>query len=292
MARSATACARSATSKDGNIQIEYRWADGNYDRFPKLIAELLGAEGRGHRHRRHAGGAGGRSAATSDGSAGHGGGAATRSATASCRAWRGPAETSPDIILFRHARRPKRLELLHEILPKADRIGMLVHSSNPGAEFQLKIAQTAASAPGNGKSLRGSRKQQTATFKKHSTRLWNGAWAQFWSGRRSVYGTASAYIDVRHSRHTLPSDSASAREFVEAGGLMTLRAKHSDAYRQRGASTWAKFSRAPNPPICRSQCRPNSCCSINLKTAKVLGISIPPIGAGPRRRSHRMRYAA
>ena len=65
------------------------------------------------------------------------------------------------------------------------------------------------------------------------------------------------------------------REFAAAGGLMSYGASLADAYRQ-AASTPAASSRARSLPTCRCSSPPSSSLIINLKTAKALGLDVPP----------------
>ena len=89
----------------------------------------------------------------------------------------------------------------------------------------------------------------------------------------------STSMTHRHGRrprleHRLPAMYA-FRESVEAGGLMALRRTSSIMYR-RTAGTSTRSSRARSRPTCPSSSPPSSSWSINLKTAKALGLTIPP----------------
>ncbi len=65
-------------------------------------------------------------------------------------------------------------------------------------------------------------------------------------------------------------------DFADVGGLISYGLSLYDADRQRWHLRRTGSSRVPSPPICRWNSRPNSNWSINLKTAKALGLTIPP----------------
>ena len=81
-----------------------------------------------------------------------------------------------------------------------------------------------------------------------------------------------------------------ARDFAEAGGLMSYGANIADAYRQVGVYA-GRILKGVKPADCRSCSRPSSSWSSTLETARMLGLDVPPIAARPRRRGDRMRAA-
>ena len=77
------------------------------------------------------------------------------------------------------------------------------------------------------------------------------------------------------ARHSCPR-STSDRYFVTAGGLISYGPDLSISTGARPATSIAS-SRARSPPTCRCRRRPNTSWSINLKTAKALGLDVPPM---------------
>ena len=66
------------------------------------------------------------------------------------------------------------------------------------------------------------------------------------------------------------------REYVEAGGLMSLWAEHSRPAAGAPPCSWTRSSRARSPPTCPVEQPTKFELVINLRTAKALGLTIPP----------------
>jgi len=135
---------RSASSQ--HVKIEYRWAEGRYDRLPALVANLI------------------RSQASVIFAAGPAAVRIAKSATATIplvfisgldpvrfglvASLNRPNGNATGVYLFTNTLEPKKLALLHELVPKATVIGALVNPTNPNAETVSKGLQSAAGTLG------------------------------------------------------------------------------------------------------------------------------------------------
>jgi putative ABC transport system substrate-binding protein len=166
----------------------------------------------------------------------------------------------------------KRLELLHEVVPKASTIGLLVNQANRQIA-PLMIADTQAAS----RNLA----LQIVVFNATSNDEIDEAFAAV--ARQGIGGvvvTPDAFFNSRSDqlaalvlRHALPAISAH-REFTLAGGLFSYGTSLADIYRQLGIYT-AKILKGENPaelPVSQST---KLELIINLRTAKLLGLSFP-----------------
>src|SRR5262249_6972608 len=128
-----------------NLAIEYRWAEGRFDRLPILAAELAQ-----------------RNVAVIFASGGPPSALAAKTATTTIpmifllasdpiklglvASLNHPGGNATGVGLFAVAVEPKKLEILHELVPKARKIGVLVNPRNPNAQTILTELQTAAAA--------------------------------------------------------------------------------------------------------------------------------------------------
>jgi putative ABC transport system substrate-binding protein len=166
----------------------------------------------------------------------------------------------------------KRLGLLHEMVPKATIIAVLINPNYSGAEDQLREVQEAASRLGVQLVIVHANVESDfdAAF---STLVQQPATAllvcasPFFNARRQQ-------LVVLAARHALPA-IYEWREFAAAGGLMSYGTVFSDAYRQAGvyAGRILKGAKPADLPVVQST---KFEFVINLSTAKALGIEVPP----------------
>jgi len=165
----------------------------------------------------------------------------------------------------------KRLELLHELVPKAGVIALLVNPDNPSFESNVKAVQDAARSLG----------QQVRVLKAGTAQEIDAAFVALVQLRAGALFVVSDgfFLDRREqiagltARHAVPA-SFELREFVTAGGLMSYGASLADVYRQAGIYT-GKILNGVKPvdlPVLQST---KFELAINTRTAKALGLRIP-----------------
>jgi len=253
-----------------NVLVEYGWAEGQYDRLPAMAAELV--------RRRVA-----VIVAIPIPAA-----IAAKSATAKIpivfyvggdpvelglvASLNRPGGNATGVNYFVAELGPKQLELLHELLPTAVRIGLMVNPTNVNVEGSTKDVTAAAATMG----------LQIDIVQASDSREIEAAFATLVRNRADalVIG-ADPFLTSRRlqlatlaTRHAIPAVTGN-REFVEAGGLMSYGTSLTEAYRQLGAYTGRILKGAkPNDlPVMQSI---KFELVINLPTARALGIEIPP----------------
>ena len=167
----------------------------------------------------------------------------------------------------------KRLGLLAEVTPKALPIGMLVDPHNPNAESDVKAAQAAAAML----------ERKLILARAETQNDLDAAFATLVENRvASLFVAPNANFRIWRTRllalvaqHKLPA-SYSNSEFVRAGGLMSYGPDQADVYRLAGlyAGRILKGEKPAELPVMQPT---KFELVINLKTAKVLGVTIPPL---------------
>jgi putative ABC transport system substrate-binding protein len=166
----------------------------------------------------------------------------------------------------------KRLGLLHELLPKAGRFAVLVNPNAPGANFMITEAQRSASAIGQHMDVfeAGTNADIDAAFSAMADKRIEAlavSASPLFSNRRAQLVT----LAVHHAVPAIYPD----REIVEAGGLMSYSSSLADGFRQVGiyVGRILKGEMPGDLPVMRAT---KFEFVINLHTAKLLGLGIPP----------------
>jgi putative tryptophan/tyrosine transport system substrate-binding protein len=167
----------------------------------------------------------------------------------------------------------KRLELLRQLVPKATTIAMLIHLNNPLAETERHEILAAAQARGLQLLVLdvGSERDIEAAF---ATAVQDGAGALL-VGAAAFLNSQRERLAALAARHKLPAIFAWRDAAAASNGLMSYGDDQSDAYRQAGvyAGRILKGEKPAELPVIRST---KMEFVINLKTAKALGLDIPP----------------
>jgi putative ABC transport system substrate-binding protein len=166
----------------------------------------------------------------------------------------------------------KRLELLAETVPNANALALLVNPNNPNAEPDSKILQAAAQALGRRIEVlqAASETDLEAAFAAMSERRLGAVFVNI----DPFFAAHADQLVALAARHRLPASYA-LRQFVAAGGLMSYDASFADAFRRAGvyAGRILNGDKPTNLPVLQPT---RFQLVINLKTAKALGLDLPP----------------
>jgi len=253
-----------------NVAIEYRWAEGRYDRLPALAADLVGRKVDV---------------------------IATSGGTSPALAAKGATSTIPIVfetgtdpvekgLVASFARpggnltgfsiltaelMPKRFELISEMVPQAKMIALLANPNNLAAERMMRDVQEAARAKGVQLHIlkTGAEDEFEAAFaalvQSHAGALLVGNDPFFFSRRKELVALAA--------RHAVPA-MYEWREFVEAGGLISYGTSFAAVNRQVGVYA-GKILKGAKPADLPIQQPTRFELIINLSTAKALGLTLP-----------------
>jgi putative ABC transport system substrate-binding protein len=253
-----------------NVTIEFRWAEGQYDRFPALAAEMV----RRQVAVMYVGTIPGALAAK----------AATRTIPivflvggdpvqlGLVTSFNRPGGNMTGMTLVGRDLDTKRLEQLHEAVPQAKVIAVLVNPTNAGIETVSKNLEMAARALGlqihfmKASSANGIDTALATTTDQRIDALLIGSDPFFTSRRHQLVALAT--------RYGIPAIYP-FREFVEVGGLISYAPRLADLYRQAGiyAGRILKGSKAADLPVLFPT---KFELVINLAAAKALRIEVPP----------------
>jgi putative ABC transport system substrate-binding protein len=165
---------------------------------------------------------------------------------------------------------PKQLELLHELVPNAAVIGMLMNPNNPDAEIP-RDAQAAARRLGlELHLLHASTERDFDAAFASMVQLRAGALV---IGPDALFTSRSEQLGALAFRHAIPA-ICPYREFAAAGGLMSYGTNIANLYRQVGVYT-GRILKGKKPADLPVQRAVKLELIINLKTAKALGLEVP-----------------
>ncbi len=166
----------------------------------------------------------------------------------------------------------KRLELLSETVPNANAMALLVNPKNPNAEPDTRTLRAAAQAIGRRiEVLKATNEMEVETaFATIMEQRLNALFVNI----DSFFADRADQLVALAAHHHVPA-SYPLRQFVAAGGLMSYDANFADAWRRAGiyAGRILKGDKPANLPVLQPT---RFDLAINLKTARALGLDIPP----------------
>ena len=241
-----------------NVAVEYRWAEGQYDRLPALVADLVRQQV-----------------------------SAAKAATTTIpivfslgadpvglgvvASLNRPGGNITGVYQFTSGLEAKRLGLLHEMIPKATPIAVLVNPNFADAENQLRdVEEAAARLEVQLVIVRANAESDFDAAFSTLVRQRAGALlvcsSPFFNGRREQ-------LVVLAARHAIPA-IFEWREFAAAGGLMSYGTNLTDAYRQMGvyAGRILKGAKPAELPVVQES---KFELVINAHTARMFGLTVP-----------------
>jgi putative tryptophan/tyrosine transport system substrate-binding protein len=253
-----------------NVAIQYRWAEGHYDRLPRLAADLVQREV---------------TVIVATGSANSAQAAAAATATIPIVFANGsdpvklgivasldrPGGNATGVSFFHSQLAAKRLELLHQIVPQTSTLAFLMNPKNPVTEGDLdEILRAASGLQIEINALAASTQTEIdAAFATLAQQKLNALLINV----DSFFYSCRDQLVALSARQKLPT-MYYERAYVAAGGLMSYGSSNANFYRQAGlyAGMILKGAKPADLPVLQ----PNKFeLVINLKTAKTFGIELP-----------------
>jgi putative ABC transport system substrate-binding protein len=252
-----------------NVAIEYRWAEGHYERLPAMAAELVARKvdliaAFGPPPAKAA-----KDATTTIPIVFEVGNDAVAAGLVESLSHPGGNATGLSILFTQIT--PKRLELLCELLPRAKTIALLINPNSPTAEPSIRGAREAARAKGVELAIvnASTDSELDAAF----PALVNLKADGLIIAADPFFDTRRAQIINPAARHNIPTIYFS-HEATAAGGLISYGSSLGDIYRQMGIYA-AKILKGAKPADLPVEQPTKFETVINLKTAKALGIDVP-----------------
>jgi putative ABC transport system substrate-binding protein len=254
-----------------NVAMEYRWANGQYERLPALAADLVR-----------------RQVAVIAATGGITSAQAARSATTTIpivfttgndpvqsglvSSLNRPGGNVTGVTLISTELVAKRIELLGELIRSAKLMAVLMNANNPGNETEVREAQNAARILG----------YQIRVLRISTERDFESAFAALIEPRAdALLVTTDPFFESKRdrlvtlaARHRIPAMYA-LREYAVSGGLISYGASVVDLYRQAGVYA-GRILKGEKPADLPVQQPTKFELIINLKAAKSLGLEVPP----------------
>jgi putative ABC transport system substrate-binding protein len=252
-----------------NVAVEYRYADSELDRLPGLAADLV------------------RLGVNVIAAPGDAAGQAAKAATPTIpvifvagvdpievglvASLNRPGGNATGVSMLNAELAPKRLELLHELVPGAAVVALLVNPTSPNTEIVSRLVQAAARTLGlQLYILQASRERDFDAVFADLVRLRAGGLLMATDG---LFNSRSDRLAALTVRHAIPA-IYQYRAFAAAGGLMSYGGSLIEAVRQVGVYT-GRVLRGEKPADLPVQQITKVELTINLKTAKALGFTVP-----------------
>ena len=254
-----------------NVTIEYRWAEGRYDRLPALAAELV------NRQVSVIAATGGdvsalaaKAATTTIPIVFTAGGDAVKIGLVS--SFNKPGGNITGVNLFFTEMGAKRLELLRLLIPDTTAIAMLVNPNNPTSSVDQNDVQAGARSIGVQVSVFAASRE--SEFEQVFDKITEQKLPALLIGDDPFLFSQRDQLVRLSARHAIPT-IAFSREFADAGGLMSYGTSIVNGYRQTGfyVGRILKGDKAGDLPILQPT---KFELVINLKTARALGLEVPP----------------
>jgi putative ABC transport system substrate-binding protein len=253
-----------------NVAIEFHWAQGQYDRLPELAADLV-------RRRVTLIAANGTAAVAAKAATAtipivffSGADPVQRGFVASLNR---PGGNLTGVSSLNAELGPKRLELLHGLVPEASTIALLVNPTNPNAEVLSRSNDMNAAAHPLGLQLHVLHASTERDFEPAFASLARLRIGGLVISSDAFFTSRKEQLAALAVRHRIPTIYQN-REFAVAGGLVSYGGSDADAYRLMGVYT-ARILNGEKPGDLPVQQAIKTELIISLKTAKALGVTVP-----------------
>jgi ABC-type uncharacterized transport system substrate-binding protein len=253
-----------------NVAIEYRWAENQFDRLPEMVADLIRRQVTVIAALNTVAAVAAKAASTTIPIVFLSSEDPVRLGLVASLARPGGNATGINFFVTELA--AKRLGLLHDLVPKANRVGVLVNPADVLTETTLRDVQPAARAIG----------LQIQVVNASTSGEIDAAFAAFvreqvdalFIGPGGLFSSRRVHIANQAMRHGIPA-TYTQREFPEIGGLMSYGTNLADTWRQGGVYVGRvlKGAKPADLPVAQST---KVELVINAQTARLLGLTIPP----------------
>jgi ABC-type uncharacterized transport system substrate-binding protein len=253
-----------------NVAIEYRWAENQFDRLPEMVADLIRRQVTVIAAVNTVAAVAAKAASTTIPIVFLSSEDPVRLGLVASLARPGGNATGINFFVTELA--AKRLGLLHDLVPKANRVGVLVNPADVLTETTLRDVQPAARAIG----------LQIQVVNASTSGEIDAAFAAFvreqvdalFIGPGGLFSSRRVHIANQAMRHGIPA-TYTQREFPEIGGLMSYGTNLADTWRQGGVYVGRvlKGAKPADLPVAQST---KVELVINAQTARLLGLTIPP----------------